>query len=64
MENIKKDQLVVIVDETKTRKDWRLGRITEVKGENVLVRTVKVRAGNGRELERDVTKIVPLEMEA
>ena len=64
VENIKKDQMVVLVDETKIRKDWKLGRVTAVRGENGLVRTVKVRTGNGRELERDVTKIVPLEMDA
>ena len=62
-ENVKIDQLVMLTDETKARKDWRLARIVAVDGKDGLIRTVTVRTDNGRTYDRDVTKIVALEVD-
>ena len=46
-----------------TRKDWRLAKITSADGKDGLIRTVTVRTENGRSFDRDVTKIVALEID-
>ena len=61
--DIKVGQLVLLVEEMKARKDWRLARVTAVSGSDGRVRTVQIRTASGREFERDVTKIVALELD-
>ena len=62
-ENVKIDQLVMLTDKTKARKDWRLARIVAVEGKDRLIRTVTVRTEIGRTFDKDVTKIVALEID-
>ena len=51
------------MDDTKARKDWRLGRVTATEGSDGLVRTVQVRLANGKVFERAVTQVIPLELD-
>ena len=57
-------QLVVLVDELRARKQWKLGQIVEAlrSGSDALVRTVRVRTDNGRILSRDIRKVVLLDL--
>ena len=63
--DVETDQLVLMVDECKQRKDWKLGRVVEAeKSErDGKVRTVKVRTANGRTVRRATGKVVALELE-
>ena len=63
--DIETDQLVLMVDECKQGKDWKLGRVVELeKSErDGKVRTVKVRTANGRTVRRATGKVVALELE-
>ena len=63
--DIETDQLVLMVDECKQRKDWKLGRVVEAeKSErDGKVRTVTVRTANGRIVRRATGKVVALELE-
>ena len=58
-------QLVILVDEATPRDKWRIGRVDEIlsKDRNH-VRRVKITTAEGKQFERHVTKIVPLELEA
>merc|ERR1712183_338882 len=58
-------QIVLMVDEVKHRDAWKLGRITAVHGDDTHARTVEVWTGPGKRgtLKRDITKIVPLELD-
>ena len=56
-------QVVLLADELKERKKWKLARVVAAQGSDDRVRTVKVRTGNGRILSRDVSKLVPLEFD-
>ena len=62
-ENLKKDDLVIIVDETMKRHDWKLGRIASILQSDDHVRKVAVRRGDGKVVERDRTKLVKLELD-
>ena len=62
-ENLKKDDLVIIVDETIRRHDWKLGRIASTLQSDDHVRQVAVRRGDGKIVERDRTKLVKLELD-
>merc|ERR1712087_913931 len=58
-------QIVLMVDEVKHRDAWKLGRITAVHGDDTHARTVEIWTGPGKRgtFKRDVTKIVPLELD-
>ena len=58
-------QLVLLVDEVKSRDQWKMGKIREVSGDESHVRTVEVWTGatNGKTFRRDVSKVVALEVE-
>ena len=58
-------QLVFLVDEVKSRDQWKMGKIREVSGDESHVRTVEVWTGaaNGKTFRRDVSKVVALEVE-
>ena len=62
-ENLKKDDLVIIVDDTADRHDWRLGRIVSTIQSDGHVRQVAVKRGDGRIVHRDRTKLVKLELD-
>ncbi len=59
---MKVGQLVLLVDEKMRREDWRLGRVTEVMGDETHGRTVKVWTGK-KTFIRDITKVVSLELD-
>ena len=61
--DLKKDQLVLLVDEKKKRNEWKLGRITDITGDETHGRTVEVWTGKTKIFKRDVTKVVALEMD-
>ena len=61
--NLKKGDLVIIVDDTTSRDAWRLGRIENVHASGPHVRKVDVKRGDGKMLTRDRTKVVRLEMD-
>ena len=61
--NLKVGQLVLLVDDTKYRDLWQLGRVHEVNGDATHIRKASIRCGNGKLVLRDRTKIVPLEFD-
>ena len=62
-ENLKKDDLVILVDETVERHRWKMGRIQKTFQSGPHVRRVEVKKGDGKVVLRDRTKIVKLELE-
>ena len=62
-EDVRVGQLVLMVDEKLRREEWRLGRITKVMGDETHGRTVEVWTGKTKKFIRDITKVVPLEMD-
>ena len=46
-QDLRIDQLVLIVDELKTRDQWQVGRILEVEGDDGHVRQARVKLPNG-----------------
>ena len=63
MRNLAIDDLVIIVDESIHRDDWKLGRIDSVTITDGHVRRVAVRRADGKIVERDRNKIVRLELD-
>ena len=63
--DLKVGQLVLLVDEVMARDAWKLGRIVSISGDESHVRTVEVMAGapNNKVFRRDITKVVPLEVD-
>ena len=61
--NLKKGDLVIIVDDTTTRDAWRLGRVENVHVSGPHVRKVDIKRGDGKLVIRDRTKVVRLEMD-
>ena len=59
---MKEDDLVIIVDDTKKRDMWKLGRVTKAYSSDNHVKKVEVRRGDGKIIQRDRSKIVLLEM--
>jgi hypothetical protein len=58
--NVKKDDIVLVIDENQARCDWPLGRVSEIHpSEDGLVRKVEVRVGK-KTLERPIHKLVLL----
>ena len=64
-DDLKVGQIVLLVDEVKSRNDWKLGRVKSVSGDDTHIRTVEVQtgAGNSRTFKRDITKVVALELD-
>ena len=62
-ENLKKDDLVILVDDTVERHDWKLGRIVSTIQSDDHVRQVAVKRGDGKIVHRDRTKLVKLELD-
>ena len=60
--NMKEGDLVIIVDDTKKRDMWKLGRVTKTFASDNHVRKVEVKRGDGKIIQRDRSKIVLLEM--
>ena len=61
--NLKKGDLVQIVDETLDRSKWQLGMVEEVDNEDGHARKIHLRRANGKKIWRDRTKIVLLELD-
>ena len=63
--DLKEGQLVLLVDEVMARDAWKLGRIVSVSGDESHIRTVEVMAGapSKKVFRRDITKVVPLEVD-
>ena len=57
------DDLVLLVDESVPRGEWRLGRIVQVGGTDSHVRKALVKRADGKVVLRDRTKLVLLEVE-
>ena len=62
-ENLEKDDLVILVDETVERHRWKMGRIEKTFKSGPHVRRVEVKKADGKVVLRDRTKIVKLELE-
>ena len=58
------DDIVLLVDENQPRDCWRIGRVTDVQKKDGHVRAALVRLPNGKIFERDITKLVHLELDA
>ena len=63
-DNLKKDDIVLLVDENQPRDCWRIGRITDVHEKDGHVRAALVKLPNDKIFERDITKLVHLELDA
>ena len=62
-EDLKKGDIVIIVDESTSRHDWKLGEITEKIVSGPHVRRVNVRRADGKIVLKDRTKVVKMEMD-
>ena len=62
-ENLKRDDLVILVDETMERHKWKMGRIQKTFQSGPHVRRVEIKKGDGKVVLRDRTKIVKLELD-
>ncbi len=62
--NIKKDALVIIVDETLHRHQWSMGRVVEVEGSGAHVRRAQILRPDGKIVLKDRSKIVRLELDS
>ena len=63
MRDLAVDDIVILVDETTHRDEWKLGRIVNTNSSDGHVRKVSVRRADGKEVERDRTKVVRLELD-
>ena len=54
--------MVIIMDYTKKRDVWKLGRVIKAYSSDNHVKKVEVRRGDGKIVHRDKSKIVLLEM--
>ena len=62
-ENLKEDNVVVVIDPDAKRRDWKVGRIVRTyPGADGLVRVVDVKVGD-KILKRPISKLSPLEMQ-
>ena len=57
------DDLVILVDESTKRHGWKMARVVRVfKRDNHVIKVV-VKRSDGREIEKDRTKVVHLELD-
>ena len=61
--NLAEGDLVIIVDESVHRHDWKMARILKTEGSGPHVRRVRLKRSDGKIVLKDRTKIVPLELE-
>ena len=61
--DIKIDDLVIIVDESKKRRSWETGRVTKTEGTGPHVRRVTIRRPGGEVIRRDRSGVVLLELD-
>ena len=61
--NLIEGDLVIIVDESVHRHDWKMARILKTEGSGPHVRRVRLKRSDGKVVLKDRTKIVPLELE-
>ena len=62
-DDMRVDDLVILVDESTKRHGWKMARVTKVFKRNNHVIKVVVKRGDGREVEKDRTKVVHLELD-
>ena len=62
-ENLKIDDLVILVDDSSERNQWKMGRIIGAPTTDGHVRRVEVMRSDGKIVQRDRVKIVKLEMD-
>ena len=62
-EDLKKGDVVIIVDESKSRHEWKLGEIIGKIDSGPHVRRVNVRRADGKTVLKDRTKVVKLELD-
>ena len=55
--------LILIVDETVSRRSWKMGRVIQTLGSDGLTRRVNVKRADGKISTHDRTKVVKLEMD-
>ena len=63
MENLKIDDLVIIVDDAVERNQWKMGRIVGVTSSDGHVRKVELQRTDGKIIQRDRVKIVKMELD-
>ena len=63
MENLKVDDLVIIVDDAAERNQWKMGRIVGVTTSDGHVRKVELMRADGKIVQRDRVKIVKMELD-
>ena len=61
--DVKEGDLVLLVDESSSRNDWRKGRVVRAEGTECHARKAWVRRADGKVVLRDRTKMVLLEVE-
>ena len=61
--NLEKDDIVIIVDESVSRHDWKLARVVNVVDTGPHVRKVNVRRADGKIVLKDRTKLVKMELD-
>ena len=61
--DLKVGDLVIMVDETVKRHEWKMARIITVHEKSNHVRKVTVKRGDGKEILKDRMKLVLLEMD-
>ena len=61
--NLEKNQLVLMVDENQPRDVWKIARITDVRSDGSHTRSAIVKLPNGKLFERDISKLVQLELD-
>ena len=62
-DDLKDGDVVILVDETVARSEWKLGRIEEAFDSGPHVRRVNVRRADRKIILKDRTKVVKLELE-
>ena len=63
MDNLKVDDLVILVDDSNERNHWKMGRIITTTGNDEHVRKVEILRSDGKIVQRDRVKVVKLEMD-
>ena len=62
-DDLKVGDVVILVDESVSRSEWKLGRIADVANSGPHVRKVNVRRADRKLVTKDRTKVVRLELE-
>ena len=61
--DLKKGDVVLLVDETISRSEWKLGRVMDVLSSGPHVRKVNVRRADRKIVMKDRTKLVKMELD-